>query len=43
MTYQRQGEAKEERGSDQLVLQLGSERWQVVWRYVFFQPAGDAG
>ena len=41
MTYQRQGEPKEERGTDQLVLQQGSEGWQVVWRYIFFEPTGD--
>jgi hypothetical protein len=38
MSYQRKGGPKEERGTDQLVLQQGPEGWQVVWRYIFFEP-----
>ena len=42
MTYRRDGEPKRERGTDQLVLQRGGEGWQVVWRYIFFQPGENA-
>jgi hypothetical protein len=42
MSYQRKGGPKEERGTDQLVLQQGPEGWQVVWRYIVFEPTGDA-
>lgn len=42
MTYRRDGGPRREQGTDQLVLQQGPEGWQVVWRYIHFQPAGDA-
>jgi hypothetical protein len=42
MTYERKQGPKEERGTDQLVLHEGAEGWQVVWRYIFFEPAGAA-
>ncbi len=42
MTYRRDGGPKQEQGTDQLVLQQGPEGWQVAWRYIYFQPSGDA-
>lgn len=42
MMYRRDGGSKQERGSDQLVLQRGPEGWQVAWRYIYFQPSDDA-
>lgn len=42
MTYRRDGGPKQEQGTDQLVLQQGPEGWQVAWRYICFQPSGDA-
>jgi hypothetical protein len=42
MTYRRDDGPKQERGTDQLVLQQGSEGWQVAWRYIHFRPPGDA-
>jgi len=38
MTYQRDGQPQTESGSDQFVLSRVDSRWQVVWRYLFFQP-----
>jgi ketosteroid isomerase-like protein len=42
MTYRRDGQPMQEHGTDQLVLQRGAAGWQIVWRYIHFQPAGDA-
>ncbi|MGA9332670.1 MAG: DUF4440 domain-containing protein [Rudaea sp.] len=42
MTYRRDAGPRKELGTDQLVLQKGAEGRQVVWRYIHFQPAGDA-
>ncbi len=42
MTYRRDGGPAREQGTDQLVLQRGGEGWQVVWRYIFFQPGENA-
>lgn len=42
MTFRRDGGLRREQGTDLLVLQHGPEGWQVVWRYVYFQPDGDA-
>lgn len=42
MTYNREGGAKQEQGTDQFVLQQGSHGWQVAWRYVYFQSGDDA-
>jgi len=39
MTYQREGEAKKEAGTDQLVLSLQRGRWQVAFRYINFSPS----
>lgn len=41
MTYRRGGGPTREQGSDQLVLMRGTEGWQVVWRYIQFQPVGE--
>jgi hypothetical protein len=42
MTYQRENGAKSEQGTDQLVLQQGSDGWQVTFRYIYFQPSVGA-
>jgi ketosteroid isomerase-like protein len=42
MTYRRDEGPKREQGTDQLVLQQAPEGWQVTWRYIYFQPAGDS-
>ena len=42
MTYRRDAGPRQERGTDQLVLQPGPEGWQVVWRFIRFEPAQDA-
>ena len=39
MEYQREQGSKRENGTDQLVLALGTEGWQLVWRYIYFAPA----
>ncbi len=39
MTYQRESGPKSEEGTDQLFFELGSSGWQVVWRYIYFQPS----
>jgi uncharacterized protein (TIGR02246 family) len=38
MTYRRDQGPSHEKGTDQLVFQLGPEGWQLVWRYIFFEP-----
>ena len=38
MKYQRQEGIRREAGTDQLVFEYESGRWQLVWRYVFFDP-----
>jgi hypothetical protein len=38
MSYQREAEPVNEAGTDQLVFQLCEDAWQLVWRYIFFQP-----
>jgi len=38
MTYERDGEARRESGSDQFVLSRIGKQWRVVWRCIFFQP-----
>lgn len=43
MTYRRGGGPKTEAGTDQLFLELGSSGWQVVWRYIHFQPSNAPG
>lgn len=42
MRYRRESGAKQEQGTDQLVLQQGPQGWQVTWRYIDFQPSDDA-
>jgi ketosteroid isomerase-like protein len=39
MTYQREAGPKHDTGTDQMVLEQTPEGWQVVWRYIYFQPA----
>jgi ketosteroid isomerase-like protein len=39
MTYQREQGPKQETGTDQLVFQLGTNGWQLVWRYISFEQA----
>ncbi len=39
MTYQRDAGPKQEVGTDQLVFQNTASGWQVVWRYIYFQPS----
>ena len=39
MTYQREKGPSHELGTDQLVFQLGSAGWQLVWRYIYFKPS----
>ncbi len=39
MTFQRGEGPVHEKGTDQMVFQKGTEGWQVVWRYVHFEPA----
>ena len=39
MTYRRDGVPSTEAGSDQFVLVRSNSKWQVVWRYICFQPA----
>jgi len=43
MTYQREGGPVHESGTDQLVLEHTANGWQVVWRYLFFQPSQQSG
>ena len=40
MTYQRESGPKTEEGTDQLLFALGASGWQVIWRYIHFQPSG---
>lgn len=40
MEYQREQGPKREAGTDQLVFQLGSHGWQLIWRYIHFAPSG---
>ncbi len=40
MQYQRQGGPKREAGTDQLVFEFVESRWQLVWRYIYFEPSG---
>lgn len=42
MTYQREGGPKMEEGTDLLFFALGASGWQVIWRYIHFQPSGAA-
>jgi uncharacterized protein (TIGR02246 family) len=39
MTYQHESDQKRERGTDQLVLGKGADRWRVIFRFVYFEPA----
>ena len=39
MQYQREAGPKREAGTDQLVFELVGGRWQLVWRYVYFEPS----
>jgi uncharacterized protein (TIGR02246 family) len=39
MTYQREKGPNRDSGTDQLVFQLGSSGWQLIWRYMFFVPS----
>ena len=39
MRYQRDEGPKQERGTDQLVFGIAHNRWQLVWRYVNFEPS----
>jgi hypothetical protein len=39
MTYERDSGPKTESGTDQFVLELTPAGWQVVWRYIQFQPS----
>lgn len=39
MTYQRDQGSKHETGTDQLVFQLNSAGWKLVWRYIYFEPS----
>lgn len=41
MSYEREGVASTERGTDQFVLGRAGVDWQVVWRYIKFEPAGE--
>jgi ketosteroid isomerase-like protein len=41
MTYRREGGQTTDSGTDQLVLEQTSAGWQVVWRYMFFQPSSS--
>ena len=43
MAYQREGGPKTEEGTDQLFFALGAAGWQVIWRYIHFQPSSAAG
>ncbi len=43
MMYQRENGPKTEEGTDELLLELGSSGWQVVWRYIYFQPSSNTG
>jgi len=38
MQYQRQEGPKREAGTDQLVFEFARNRWQLVWRYIYFEP-----
>jgi uncharacterized protein (TIGR02246 family) len=38
MQYQAQEGVSHEAGTDQLVFGLVDGRWQVVWRYLYFEP-----
>ena len=39
MEYQRDKGSRHETGTDQLLFQLGSAGWQLVWRYIYFAPS----
>jgi uncharacterized protein (TIGR02246 family) len=39
MLYQRKDYQKRESGTDQLVFGLAAGRWQIVWRYVYFEES----
>jgi len=39
MEYQRQEGPKREAGTDQLVFGIARGRWQLIWRYIYFEPA----
>lgn len=39
MTFERDQGPVHEKGTDQMVLQKAADGWQVVWRYVHFEPA----
>ena len=39
MSYQRDQGPKLESGTDQLVFEASPDGWQVVWRYIYFQPS----
>jgi hypothetical protein len=39
MSYQRESGPIHETGADQMVFQLSQRGWQLVWRYIFFNPA----
>jgi hypothetical protein len=41
MIYQRESNSHYETGTDQMVFQLSSSGWQLVWRYIFFSPASE--
>ena len=43
MTYRREHGVKIESGTDQFVFERTASGWQVVWRYVFFQPSSPPG
>lgn len=39
MQYQRTNGPKREAGTDQLVFEFTQGRWQLVWRYIYFEPS----
>jgi hypothetical protein len=39
MIYQRKEGPVQEKGTDQMVFQLDVNGWQLVWRYIQFQPS----
>jgi uncharacterized protein (TIGR02246 family) len=41
MSYEREGVASTERGTDQFVLCRAGADWQVLWRCIRFEPAGE--
>jgi len=42
MSYQREQGPKAESGTDQLVFENTPAGWQVVWRYIYFEPSKEA-